>query len=41
MLNAFPNLSIARLAYTKSTDGSLKVDQMLEIHLYYQAKAAP
>ncbi|WP_175873180.1 hypothetical protein [Burkholderia sp. BCC0397] len=41
MLNTFPNLSIARLAYTKSTDGSLNVDQMLEIHLYYQLKAAP
>jgi len=41
MLNAFPNLSIARLAYTKSADGSPKIDQMLEIHLYYQLKVAP
>lgn len=41
MLNAFPNLSIARLAYTKRTDGSLKIDQMLEIHLYYQVPVAP
>ena len=39
MLNAFPNLSIARLAYAKATDGSLKVDQALEIHLYYRWQA--
>jgi hypothetical protein len=40
MLNALPNLSIARLAYAKSTDGSTKVEQKLDIHLYYRARAA-
>jgi len=40
LLNAFPNLSIARLAYSKSTDGSMKIDQKLDVHLYYRSKAA-
>jgi len=39
ILNAFPNLSVTRLVYTKSTDGSSKVDQTLDIHLYYRLKA--
>lgn len=40
MLDAFPNLSIARLAYAKSTDGLPQLEQSLEIHLYYRWKAA-
>ncbi|WP_175954811.1 hypothetical protein [Burkholderia sp. BCC0405] len=40
MLNALSNLSIARLAYAKSTDGSTKVEQKLDIHLYYRVRAA-
>jgi hypothetical protein len=36
-LNAFPNLSIARLAYAKSSDGSNSVEQKLDVNLYYRA----
>jgi hypothetical protein len=35
-LNAFPNLSIARLAYAKNADGAAKLDQKLDLNLYYR-----
>lgn len=35
-LNAFPNLSVARLAYAKNADGATKLDQKLDVNLYYQ-----
>ncbi|AOK62453.1 hypothetical protein WK43_03160 [Burkholderia ubonensis] len=40
MLNTFPNLSIARLAYAKNPNDSMKIEQKLDIHLYYRTKAA-
>lgn len=40
MLNGLPNLSVARLAYAKNTDGSMKIEQKLGIHLYYRVQAA-
>ncbi|KVM51464.1 hypothetical protein WJ58_21700 [Burkholderia ubonensis] len=40
MLNTFPNLSIARLAYAKNPNDSMKIEQKLDIHLYYRMKAA-
>lgn len=40
MLNTFPNLSVARLAYSKAPNDSAKVEQKLEVHLYYRIKAA-
>ncbi|WP_155629819.1 hypothetical protein [Burkholderia stagnalis] len=39
MLNTFPNLSIARLAYSKNPSDSTKIEQKLDIHLYYRTKA--
>jgi hypothetical protein len=38
-LNAFPNLSVARLAYAKNTDGTASLDQKLDVNLYYQSHA--
>lgn len=35
-LNAFPNLSVARLAYAKNADGVAKLDQKLDLNLYYR-----
>ncbi|MFL9903455.1 hypothetical protein PQR71_35885 [Paraburkholderia fungorum] len=35
-LNALPNLSVARLAFAKSADGATKVEQKLDVNLYYQ-----
>ena len=35
-LNAFPNLSVARLAYAKNADGAAKLDQKLDLNLYYR-----
>ncbi|MFM0015738.1 hypothetical protein PQR46_28735 [Paraburkholderia sediminicola] len=37
-LNAIPNLSVARLAFAKSTDGATKVEQKLDVNLYYQLR---
>ncbi|WP_124823692.1 hypothetical protein [Burkholderia stagnalis] len=39
MLNTFPNLSIARLAYSRNPNDSMKSEQKLDIHLYYRTKA--
>jgi hypothetical protein len=36
-LNAFPNLSVARLAYAKNTDGATRLDQKMDVNLYYQS----
>lgn len=36
-LNAIPNLSVARLAFAKSADGATKVEQKLDVNLYYQS----
>ncbi|MFL9867544.1 hypothetical protein PQR67_25495 [Paraburkholderia fungorum] len=38
MLNAIPNLSVARLAFIKSTDSVSKVEQKLDVNLYYQSR---
>lgn len=35
-LNTFPNLSVARLAYAKNADGAAKLDQKLDLNLYYR-----
>jgi hypothetical protein len=35
-LNAFPNLSVARLAYAKNADGAVRLDQKLDLNLYYR-----
>jgi hypothetical protein len=35
-LNALPNLSVARLSYAKNADGAAKVDQKLDLNLYYR-----
>lgn len=37
-LNAFPNLSVARLAFAKSTEGATKVEQKLDVNLYYRLR---
>lgn len=37
-LNAIPNLSVARLAFAKSADGAAKVEQKLDVNLYYQSR---
>jgi hypothetical protein len=37
-LNAFPNLSIARLAYAKNAAGVSRVEQKLDVNLYYQSR---
>ncbi|MET3228364.1 UNVERIFIED_ORG: hypothetical protein ABIC54_000538 [Burkholderia sp. 1263] len=37
-LNAFANLSVARLAYVKSTDGPATFEQKLDVNLYYQSR---
>ncbi|MEM5373096.1 hypothetical protein V4C53_44980 [Paraburkholderia azotifigens] len=36
-LNAFPNLAISRLAYTRDTDGASTYKQKLDVDLYFQA----
>ncbi len=38
MLNAFPNLSVARLAFAKGTDGIIQVEQKLDVNLYYRLR---
>jgi hypothetical protein len=38
-LNTLPNLSVARLAYAKSTEGANKVEQKLDINLYYRSRS--
>jgi hypothetical protein len=40
MLNTLPNLSIARLAYAKAPNDTLKVELKLEVCLYYPSKAS-
>jgi hypothetical protein len=35
-LNALPNLSVARLSYAKNADGPAKLDQKLDLNLYYR-----
>lgn len=37
-LDAFANLAIARLAYAKGADGTPKVEQKLQVDLYYRAR---
>lgn len=41
MMNSFPNLSIARLAYAKRADGSARIEQKLDVNLYYRLANAP
>jgi hypothetical protein len=37
MLNTFANLSVARLAYAKSTDGAANIEQKLDVNLHYRS----
>ena len=37
-LNTFSNLSVARLAYAKRTDGVATIEQKLEINLFYRSR---
>lgn len=37
-LNAVPNLSVARLAFAKNTDGATKIEQKLDVNLYYRLR---
>lgn len=39
-LNTFPNLSVTRLAYTKSADPVAIVDEKLDVNLYYRWEKA-
>jgi hypothetical protein len=40
LLNTFPNLSVARLAYTKAADPGATMEQRLDINLYYRSDKA-